>query len=63
MSCETRWDMEDSSLLLLGVTDHFPVYCGKLTCGLAARTTLLLDVILSLGEELSNVALDTFLFT
>ena len=55
--------MEDSSLLLLSVTDHFPVCCGKLTCGLAARTTLLLDVILSLGEELSNVALDTFLFT
>lgn len=55
--------MEDSSLLLLSVKDHFPVCCGRLICGLAARTTLFLDVILSLGEELSIVASDSFLFT
>lgn len=63
MSCETRRDIEDSSLLLLGVMDHFLICYGRLTCGLAAKTTLLLDVILSLGEELSNIASDTFLFT
>lgn len=43
--------------------DHFLICDGRLTCGLAAKTTFLLDVILSLGEELSNIASDTFLFT